>query len=70
MKLVRHLHGQENLSYKAVIESCSWNLRRISTYRKYSADWNGKDNFPRKGTENFPLLISTLLYGQERKTVC
>ena len=29
-------------------------LRGISTYRKFSADRNGKENFPRKGTENFP----------------
>ena len=32
-------------------------------------DRKGKENFPQTGTENFPLLISTFLRGQERKTV-
>ena len=44
-------------------------LRRFSTYRKCSVDRKGKENFPQTGTENFPLLISTFLRGQERKTV-
>ena len=44
-------------------------LRRFSTYRRCSADRNGKENFPQTETENFPFLVSTFLCGQERKAV-
>ena len=37
-------------------------LRRLSTYRKFSTDRNGTENFPRTGTENFLWLISTFFF--------
>ena len=54
----------------ALAQHLSQAKKWISTYGKLSVDKNRKESFPQKGKENCPLLISTSLYGQERKTVC